>query len=159
MIAIPSWLVIGSVTFALAFLLNRIPSQDRRWFFRLRRPRWLTFEGLIPFIWIFIFICGVGSASAVWEANPATRMRWLLMGLYLALELLILAYNRVMCKLRSLRVGTIIGGIGFLFGLFLAGMVWKVSGLGFALLLPYLLWSPVGTYVTWEMIDLNPGNA
>jgi tryptophan-rich sensory protein len=26
-------------------------------------------------------------------------------------------------------------------------------------LLPYLVWSPIGTYVTWQMIGLNPGNA
>lgn len=159
MITIPSWLVIGTITFAIAFLLNRIPSQDRRWFFRLHRPRWLTFESLIPFIWIFILICGIISASTVWEINPGAQKTWLLMGFYLILELLILAYTPVMCKFRSLTMGTIIGGIGFLFGLLLAVMVVKVSVLGFILLLPYLLWSPVGTYVTWEMIKLNPGNA
>jgi tryptophan-rich sensory protein len=159
MITIPSWLVIGTITFAIAFLLNRIPSQDRRWFFRLRRPHWLTFESLIPFIWIFILICGIISASTVWEINPGAQKTWLLMGFYLILELLILAYTPVMCKFRSLTMGTIIGGIGFLFGLLLAVMVIKVSVLGFILLLPYLFWSPVGTYVTWAMIKLNPGNA
>lgn len=159
MISIPSGLVIGTITFAIAFLLNRISPQDRRWFFRLRRPRWLTFEWLIPWIWIFIFICGIASASAVWEANPGSQKTWLLMVLYLLLEVLILAYTPVMCKFRSLIVGTIIGGVGFLLGIFLAFMVWEVSELGLALLLPYLLWSPVGTYVTWQMILLNPGRA
>ncbi len=27
----------------------------------------------------------------------------------------------------------------------------------FFLLLPYLLWSPVGTLITWQMDQLNPG--
>lgn len=157
--AIPSWLVIGIITFAIAFFLNRISPQERRWFFRLRRPRWLTFERFIPLIWLLILIGGIASASAVWEANPGRHKTWLLMGLYLLLEILILAYTPVMCKFRSLTVGTIIGGVGFLFGTFLAVMVWQVSELGVALLLPYLLWSPVGTYVTWQMIFLNPGQA
>ena len=155
MISLPSWLVVGFITFAIAFPLSRLSERDRRWFFRLRRPRWLTFEGLIPFIWIFIFICGIASASAVWEANPGNQKTWILMIIYLILELLILAYTPVMCKFRSLTVGTIIGGVGFIWGVFLAVMVWQVSGLGLALLLPYLLWSPVGTYVTWQMFFLN----
>jgi translocator protein len=31
----------------------------------------------------------------------------------------------------------------------------SVSSLAAALLLPYLLWSPVGTWVTWQMRQLN----
>ena len=155
MISIPSWLVIGTITFAIALPLSRLSERDRRWFFRLRRPRWLTFEGLIPFILIFIFICGIASASTVWEANPGTQKTWILMGIYLVLELLILAYTPLMCKFLSLIFGTIIGGVWFIWGVFLAVMVWQVSGLGLALLLPYLLWSPVGTYVTWQMFFLN----
>lgn len=159
MIAIPSWLIIGGITFTLAFLLNQLSPEDRSWFFRLNRPRWLTFEGLIPFIWIFIFICIIGSASLVWDVNPWSRRAWFLMGRYLVLVLLILAYTPVMCKFRSLTVGTIIGGVGFLFGLWLAVMVFPVSKLALILLLPYLLWSPIGTYVTWAMIPLNQGSA
>ena len=31
------------------------PSREQfAWFIRLRRPAWLTFEGLIPLIWIAI---------------------------------------------------------------------------------------------------------
>ncbi len=159
MIAIPSWLVIGSTTILVAWLINRLSPEDIRWFNRLRRPRWLTFERLIPVIWISIFIFGNISAYLVWENNPSSRETWLLMGLYLLLEVLILAYTPVMCKLRSLTVGTIIGASGFIVGLILAFMVIKVSTWGFILLLPYLLWSPIGTYVTWVMIKLNPSNA
>ncbi len=159
MIAIPSWLIIGGITFTLAFLLNQLSPEDRSWFFRLNRPRWLTFEGLIPFIWIFIFICIIGSASIVWDVNPWSRRAWFLMGRYLVLVLLILAYTPVMCKFRSLTVGTILGGMGFLFGLWLAVMVFPLSKLALILLLPYLLWSPIGTYVTWAMIRLNPSSA
>ena len=159
MITIPSWLVIGCITLILGWLINRLSPEDIRWFNRLRRPRWLTFERLIPIIWISIFIFGNISAYLVWETNPGSGKTWLLMGLYLLVEVLILAYTPVMCKLRSLIVGTIIGSAGFLVGLVLASMVIKVSGWGFVLLLPYLLWSPIGTYVTWVMAKLNPDEA
>jgi hypothetical protein len=59
---LPSWLVIGAIALIVAFALNRLSPTDTRWFARLRRPDWLTIERAIPFIWTFIFICGVWSA-------------------------------------------------------------------------------------------------
>jgi translocator protein len=122
----------------------------------LRRPRWLTFERLIPLIWISIFICGGWSAYAVWTAAPWRLTTWLIMGLYVLLEAVIMAYTPVMCKLRSLKVGTWIGAAGFVLGCILALLIWPISQVGLLLLVPYLLWSPIGTFVTWKMIPLNP---
>lgn len=155
---IPTWLVIGGVTFLVAFAINRLSSEDRRWFNRLRRPQWLTFERAIPFIWIFILICGIASASLIWKTDPGSTQTWLLMGFYLVVEIAILAYTPVMCKARSLKIGTIIGATGFFLGLILTLIVFPIDrGAGF-LLLPYLIWSPIGTYVTWEMAKLNPAD-
>jgi tryptophan-rich sensory protein len=153
---IPAWLVIGIVTVLIGFVLNRLSPRDISWFNRLRRPNWLTFEWAIPFIWIFIFICGAWSAYVVWITNPGTSKTWWLMAGYVLLEVLIMSYTPVMCKLRSLRVGTIIGATGFFWGLILAWFIWPLSAWALMLLLPYLLWSPIGTYVTWKMIPLNP---
>ncbi len=156
---LPSWLSIGGIAFIIAFIINRIPDQDRRWFFNLRRPDWLTFEWAIPFIWIFIFTCGIFSASLIWDTLGSNLSSWLFMTVYLLLEVAILAYTRVMSALRSLKVGTVIGGSGFFLGLILTIFVFPVnSGAGF-LLIPYLLWSPIGTLVTWQMIPLNPDDA
>ena len=81
---IPSWLAIGIVTLAIPFTCNRfISSRDFRWFKRLRRPDWLTFEWAIPIIWTIVFICGAWSAYNVWEANPGTKYTWMLMGFYI----------------------------------------------------------------------------
>ena len=49
-------LVLLLVLVAVAAALN--PSrEDFAWFLRLRRPDWLSFEGLIPLIWISIYAC------------------------------------------------------------------------------------------------------
>jgi translocator protein len=156
MISIPSWLVIAGVTFLVAIIVNRLSPEDRRWFFQLRRPKWLTFEWAIPFIWIFIFTCGAISANEVWKTDPNQPFTWFLMIFYLVWEISILAYTVVMCKVRSLKVGTIIGATGFFVGLILTFLVFPISFKAAFLLIPFLLWSPIGTFVTWKMIPLNP---
>ena len=156
---IPPWLGIGIVTIAVPFACNRfISSRDFRWFKRLRRPDWLTFEWAIPIIWTVVFICGAWSAYNVWQQDPGSTYSWLLMAFYLVVETAISLYTVVMCKTRSLRIGTIIGGTGFFLGAILATVVQPLSNTAFLLLLPYLLWSPVGTFVTWQMMQLNPAD-
>jgi translocator protein len=156
---IPAWLVIGIVAVLVGVGLNLLIKSDQRWFFRLRRPAWLTFESLIPLIWTVIFIAAGWSAYAVWQTAPGTNQTWLLMAGYILLEIVTLAYTPVMCRVRRLLVGVIIGATGFFVGLGLSIEVANVSSTGFWLLLPYLLWSPIGTFVTWQMMQLNPGDA
>ena len=55
---IRSWMVIGGVTLLVALGANIITPKDVKWFKRLRRPSWLTFEAAIPIIWTIVFICG-----------------------------------------------------------------------------------------------------
>ncbi len=156
---VPAWLTIGVVATAFALAFNRVFPSDVRWFMRLRRPDWLTFEWAIPAIWTTIFLCGIASAYWVWRQDPSTSITWLRMAGYGVLEILILAYMPIMCRLRRLQVGVIIGLTGCLWGGLLALWIWPHSRAAVGLLLPYLLWSPVGTYVTWEMIQLNPTEA
>ncbi len=156
---IKSWMVIGGVAFLVALGANVFTPSDTKWFNRLQRPRWLTFEKLIPLIWTVVFICGAWSAYVVWEKNPGNGSTWFLMAMYLLLEIVTIAYTPVMFRLRSLKVGTIVGGVGFVISLLLALGVLGVSGTAALLLLPYLLWSPIGTYTTWEMGRLNPHDA
>jgi tryptophan-rich sensory protein len=151
-----TWLAIAIICFVLGFALNKLYPANYKWFMRLRRPRWLTFEGAIPFIWISIFICGITSAAFLWEAQPATISTGLIMVGYAIVEIVILAYTPVMTRLRNVRAGANVGAIGFILGVVLTTQVWRVSSIAGWLLMPYLLWSPVGTYVTWVMARLNP---
>jgi len=152
---IRSWMVIGGVTLLVALAANFITPRDVQWFKRLRRPRWLTFEPAIPLLWTVVFICGAWSAYIVWESTRS----WLLMGFYLLLEIVTIAYNPAMLRLRSLKIGMIIGGTGAVLGILLTLTVLPISGWAALLLLPYVIWSPIGTYTTWEMIKLNPADA
>jgi translocator protein len=161
---IKAWMVIGGITLlAMALVAPFMTSRGIKWFKRLRRPDWLTFEAAIPIIWITIFICGAWSATLVWETLGTTQAgrspAWLFMGGYLLVELVTLAYSPVMMNLQSLKIGTVIGATGALLAALLTVTVWQVSQTAAWLLLPYLLWSPIGTYTTWAMTQLNPQDA
>jgi len=143
-------LVILLVMAAVAVLFN--PSREQfAWFLRLRRPAWLSFERLIPLIWIGIYGCFYGSALLAWNASWS----WGLMAGYLALLLLVQSYTWLICRSRRLSNGTAVGLLGWLAGIVLAVLVHPLSMPAMLLLIPFLLWSPVGTLVTWQMQRLN----
>ena len=142
------WILIAMV--AVAFGLNPTKGEFS-WFLRLRRPRWLVFEGWIPVIWLVIYACFYGSALLSWNAAA----QWTLLMGYLALLVLVQSYTLVICKTRKLSSGTAIGLLGWLWGLVLAGAVQGVNHQAAQLLIPYLLWSPIGTLVTWQMQRIN----
>ena len=146
-----SWMVVGGVAFAITMLSNIIRPSDVKWFRRLERPQWLTFEKLIPVIWTTVFICGGWSAYITWETNQS----WKWMAAYMLLELVTIAFTPVLFWSHSLKIASAIGGSGFVICLLLALSILKVSVWAAVLLIPYLLWSPIGTYTTWEMDKLN----
>lgn len=156
---IKSWMVIGGVTLlgSLGGLLIR--PREIPWAKSLNRPNWLFFEPAIPVIWTVIFICGAWSAVLVWEKDPGSLRTWLLMGLYLLVQIATVAYIPATLNFQSLTVGTILGGLGVILGVLLTLAVWSISGWAALLLLPYLIWSLIGTYTTRQMIDLNPDAA
>jgi len=78
------------------------------------------------------------------------------MGLYLLLEVITVSYTPVMLWRRSLKTGMYIGGTGAILGILLTLAVLPISGWAALLLLPYDLWSPIGTFTTWQMAQLNP---
>ena len=150
----PAWLPIAALlAFAMVAVVAVLtPSrEDFAWFLRLRRPRWLTFERWIPLIWVAIYACFYASAFLVWQAS---RQPGILLG-YLLLLVLVQSYTWVICRTRRLRSGTVAGFAGWVWGVALAVVVLSQSPLAALLLVPYLLWSPVGTFVTWRMEKLN----
>ena len=156
---IPAWLVIGVTAVLIGVALNQLIKSDQRWFFRLRRPAWLTFEWAIPIIWTIIFIAAAWSAYAVWQTEPGSGRSIFLMVCYALLEVVTLSYTSVMCVFRRLRVGVIVGATGFFVAIVLTLLVLPVSWVAALLLVPYLLWSPIGTFVTWQMMAINPADA
>ena len=128
------------------------------WFQNLTRPSWLTFEFLIPFIWLIIWVCVTISAILVWEKSPREHRPWLLMILYAVLGILTAIYSPVVVALKSLIGGLVVGATATLLVYILAILVKPISPKASLLLIPYMLWGPVGTYLTWVLIQLNPSS-
>jgi tryptophan-rich sensory protein len=146
----PAWLVIAAWMVLVILVLS--PSRrEFRWFLQLRRPRWLTFERWIPAIWLVIYICFYVSALKAWAASGSG----MLLAAYLGLLMLVQSYTWLICRTRRLRTGTVVGLAGWLWGMGLAGVLLPISRPAALLLVPYLLWSPVGTFVTYRMERLN----
>ena len=156
--------IITAISAAIFFGGSLLTSLRDPWFQNLLRPNWLTFESLIPLIWSVIWICATISAILVWEKTRASpcpglvsHRPWSLMGLYAALALLTSLYSPVVVELRTLLGGLIVGGAATLIAYILAVLVRPISAKASWLLLPYLLWGPIGTYLTWVLMQLNPG--
>lgn len=146
----PAWLTILLVMAAAVALLS--PGREGwNWFLRLRRPTWLTFERWIPVIWSLIYVCFYASALLAWNAGGGGG----LMAGYVLLLLLVQSYTWLICRTRRLANGTGIGFAGWVWGVALSIATAAQSGSAALLLVPFLLWSPVGTFVTWRMQALN----
>ena len=156
---IKSWMVIAGVTLLVAFGSFFFKPRDLVWGAYLKRPKWLVFEPAIPIIWTIVFVCGTKSAIRIWENDPASLKTWLFMGGYLLLEIATVAYVPATLRLRSLKAGTILGATGLILGVLLTLAVWPISGQAALLLLPYVIWSAIGTNATSEMIEENPDAA
>lgn len=150
------WLIIGGIAFLVALGSFLIRPRDIPWAAHLDRPNWLFFEPAIPLIWTTIFACGAASAVLVWQQAPGSTKTWLLMALYLLVEIVTVAYIPATLRSRSLEVGTVLGALSVVLGAALLLFVIPVSGKAALLLLPFIVWSPIGTYTTRRMIDLNP---
>lgn len=74
---------------------------------------------------------------------------------YLGLLVLVQSYSWLICTTRSLVNGTAVGLAGWGWGVALAVVLLPRSMPATLLLIPYLLWSPLGTWVTWQMHRLN----
>jgi translocator protein len=148
----PPWLTI-LLLLGLVIAVLTPSRQQFAWFLRLRRPRWLTFERWIPLIWSLIYLCFYASALLRWGAGGAAAP--LAMAAYLVLLVLVQSYTLLICRTRRLAWGTAAGLAGWIWGLGLALATLAVSPVAALLLVPFLLWSPIGTFVTWQMQRLN----
>jgi tryptophan-rich sensory protein len=148
----PAWLTILLVM-GLTIAVLTPSRQQFAWFLRLRRPRWLTFERWIPLIWSVVYLCFYASALIRWQVGGTTAA--LTMAAYLVLLVLVQSYTLLICRTRRLVWGTAAGLSGWFWGLGLALALLAASRPASLLLVPFLLWSPIGTFVTWRMQKLN----
>jgi benzodiazapine receptor len=147
---VPAWLLILIVMAAVILGMNPT-ARDFAWFQQLRRPVWFSSPGWIPLIWLTINISLYASALLAWQA----RRDWMLIVAYLLLLVLVQGYTWLMCRTRQLATGAVIGLIGWGYALLFSVHLHSVSPNSVLLLLPYLIWSPIQAFATWQMRSLS----
>jgi tryptophan-rich sensory protein len=80
---------------------------------------------------------------------------WILMFLYLIIEILTAAYIPATVKMKNFRVGAFLGLFSVMTCLILLLSILRVSRLAALLLVPYLIWNPIGTEYTEDLIQLK----
>ncbi|MFM7313412.1 MAG: tryptophan-rich sensory protein [Cyanobium sp.] len=149
----PPWLLILCLMEGVVLLINPT-RKDFAWYRGLRRPDWVPFSNSIPLIWLLIHLCFYFSSLVSWHVSR----NWTLVIIYLLLLVLVESYTFVMCRTRRIGAGSLLCGLGWALTLVFAAFLLRLSSLASGLLLPYLLWAPVESLITWDMQRLNRPN-
>ncbi len=147
---VPPWLLILIALLVVTLVIN--PSErDFSWYRTLKRPDWISMQPWIPAAWFVINVSFYFSALSFWRKSG--DWRW--MGAYAALMVLLRLDHLVICRLRRLSAGLPFWLLSWLAALVLALIVLPASPLAAGLLLPVLVWTPVETLITLQMVGLN----
>jgi len=149
--------IIGLLGLALFGLNRAVANYSSRWYRSLLKPRWVTFERLIPFIWAFIYVATTASAALTWLSPGPRRTKASVLSLLGVNALLNTAYSIIFTRRQDLPgavvdAAAIAGTIGAATAAQWAS--WRPAAL---LNLPYLLWSSLAAYITWRIYQLNRG--
>jgi tryptophan-rich sensory protein len=148
---VPAWLVLLFSMILVLLVLNPSAAAYTWWMGKPRPAWWMGYQVWVPLLWMAVLIPLYVSALTSWNTTGSVP----LMGAYGALLLLIKGSSWLMCQRRSLVVGVAGGLVSWACGIALTIAVSRVSA-GAALgLLPFLIWSPLETWVTWRMLSLQ----
>jgi tryptophan-rich sensory protein len=147
---VPPWLLILITLLVVTLVIN--PSEhDFAWYRTLRRPGWMGIDPWVPAAWFVISVTFYFSTFAFWQANG--DWRWV--ATYTALLVLWRSQQWLVCRLRNLAAGLPLWLLSWTLTLILALIVHPASPLAAGLLVPVLVWTPVESIVTLQMIGLN----
>jgi translocator protein len=146
-----SWLTIGTITFIVALGSLLFTPRHLKWFAEISRPRWQELP-VIPIIWIVVFAAADLSATLVWLSHPGNIFIWMIMGIYLLIEIITVIYVPLSLRFKNPRKGDLMGLIVYLLADFLVIAVLPLSRFAGLLLIPYVIWSPIGDYSAKELI-------
>lgn len=146
----PAWLLILLLIELLIIVCN--PRQaDFSWFQSLRRPSWLVFQSWTSLIRLVNHL-GLYFAAVLLQARTGLWI-WVLPSLLLIL--LVEMAIQLTCRLRRLGLGSLLIATSWLFGLLLFLVLIRPWPLAAALMVPFLIWSPIESVILWRMMSLN----
>jgi tryptophan-rich sensory protein len=125
------------------------------WYKSLRLPAWKPPDWAFGPVWSTIFTLAAISAVMAWNAAPSAEFRWTLIVAYAVNGALNVAWSGIFFRMRRPDWAFVEVLFLWLSILVLIVVTAQASGLAALMLLPYLAWVSVATYLNLTIVRLN----
>jgi len=153
-----NYLLIPLITFLTAFLGGLITGGGMAWYKSIKLPAFTPGGGVIGAVWTGLFILSAISAILVWNSSlrseQAVRWKWII-AIFIANALLNIFWSWLFFGQHQIGWAIWEAGLLDLSVWLLIILIWPVSGLAAALLLPYGVWAAFATFLTYSVWKLN----
>lgn len=130
-------------------------SRNMDWYDNLKLPSFTPPGSVIGTVWTVLFILAMTSALIVWNAVPHRGNFKLIIAVFCINALLNIGWSALFFGAHQ--IGAAIGEAALLgiSVIALIALIWPLSRLGAALLIPYAAWVAFATYLTYAVWNLN----
>lgn len=152
-----NFIVIPAIIIATAIVGGRYTSQGLKpWYENLKKPKWTPPGSLIGEIWLFLYITTALAVLWFWNVPVFSWVHYVVGAILLANAYLNATWNKVFFVEHNLQKAykhmNIMNGTTILSAI----IMYFSAPIASFLLLPYIIWVGIATYLTKEMIDMNP---
>lgn len=125
------------------------------WYYALRQPDWKPPDAAFGIVWTTIFtLCAISGALA-WRGADSASLRRRVLALFGANALLNIVWSALFFKLQRPDWALIEVVLLWLSIVALIAGLWRLSRLASALLLPYLVWVTIASFLNLATVQLN----
>lgn len=127
------------------------------WYPALQKPALTPPDWVFGPVWAFIYVLGALSAVWFWDRYDMFQMRyWWINGIFRLNLLLNLFWSYIFFVEHQIGIAFIEINLLNLTTLALITLLWPIARRSALLLIPYFVWVSFATYLTYEILVLNP---
>jgi len=155
----PNYILIPLFAFLVSYSGSMFTSTGMGWYAGINKPVWTPPGMIIGLVWTVIFILSALSALRVWnkkytKVERYNHILWIMI-LFVVNGILNIEWSFLFFYMHNMYFAAIEAGVLGLSVLALILVIWPVSRLASALLLPYLGWVSFATYLTYIVYTMN----
>jgi translocator protein len=153
-----SWtpLIIASLVAVVTAVAGGLATEIGPWYTTLKKPSWQPPNWLFGPVWTTIFILAVIASVMAWRRAESSFDQILTIGLFGINALLNIFWSLIFFTLKRPDWAVVEVAFLWLSILVLIVFFWRFSPTSSLLLLPYLIWVSIASYLNWTIIKLNP---
>jgi len=155
----PNYILIPLFTFMVSYCGSLFTSSGMEWYATINKPTWTPPGMVIGMVWTAIFILATISALRVWnkkytKAERYNHILWIMV-LFMVNGILNIEWSFLFFYTHNIFAAFIEAVLLGLSVLALVFVIWPVSRLASALLIPYLGWVTFASYLTYIVYTMN----